>query len=78
MEWEWIFGVFVCVVMGKVELRLTKGETNVVGEVNGMDKISIGIDDSEGNINYMVDFLSRALPNPISEIGFEIGIDMSR
>lgn len=47
VEWEWIFGVFLCVVMGKVELRLTNGETDVVVEVNGMHNIDIGIEDIE-------------------------------
>ena len=26
VKWEWIFEVFVCVVMEKVELRLTEGK----------------------------------------------------
>lgn len=78
VEWEWIFGVLVCVVMGKVELRLTEGETDVVVEVNGMDNIDIDIEDSEEKIEYMVDFLCKALPNPVFTIGFEIGIEMAK
>jgi len=43
-----------------------------------MDNIDIGIEDSEGNIEYMVDFLRKALPSPISKIAFEIGIEMAK
>lgn len=72
-----IWGVF-CVVMGNVELRLTEGEIDVVVEVNGMDNIDIGIEHSDGKIEYMMDFLCKALPNPISKNGFEIGIEMAK
>lgn len=72
--WEWIFGVFLYVVMEKLELRLTEGETNVVVEVNGMDKI----EDSDGKIDYMVDFLCQALPNLVSNIDLEIVIEMAK
>jgi len=73
----WGFKMVVQVV-GKIELRLTEGETDLVVEVNGMDNIDIGIEDNEGNIEYMVDFLCKALPNPVSKIGFEIGIEMTK
>ena len=33
---------------------------------------------SDGKIEYMVDFLCKALPNPVSKIGFEIGIEMAK
>ena len=51
VEWEWIFGVFVCVEMGRFELRWTEGEIVVVVEVNGMDNIDISIEDSEGRLS---------------------------
>jgi hypothetical protein len=78
VEWEWIFGVLVWVVMGKVELRSTEGETDVVVEVNGMDNIDIGIEDSEEKIEDMVDFLYKALANLVAKIGFEVGIEMAK
>ena len=56
--------MLVWVVMEKVELRSTEGETNVVVEVNGMDNIDIGIEDSEEKIDDMVYFLYKALVNP--------------
>ena len=46
--------MFVCVVMGKVELRSIEGETDVVVEVNSMDNIPICNEDSKENIEDMV------------------------
>lgn len=43
-----------------------------------MDKIDIGIEDSEGKIEDMVDFLYKALTNLVAKIGFEIGIEMAK
>ena len=71
VEWEWIFGVIVWLVMRKVGLRSTNGETSVVVEVDGMDNIDIDIEDSEGNIEDMVDFFCKALANLVAKIGFE-------
>ena len=50
VEWEWIFGVLVWMIMGKVELRSNEGDIDVVVEVNGMDNIDDDIEDREGNI----------------------------
>ena len=43
VEWEWIFGVLVWMVMGNVEFRSAEGDIDAVVEVNGMDNIDIGI-----------------------------------
>ena len=56
----------------------TEVENEFLVEVNGMDNIDIGIEDGEGKIRYMVDFLCKALPNLVSNICFEIGIDMAK
>ena len=76
VEWEWIFGVLVWMVMGKVELRSNEGDIDAVVEVNGMDNIDIGIQDREEKIEDMVDLISKALSNLVSKIGFEVGIEM--
>ena len=47
-------------------------------EVNGMDNIEISIEDSEGKIEDMVDFLYKALTNLVAKIDFELGIEMAR
>jgi len=47
-----------------------------VVEVNGMGNNDISIQDSEGKIEDMVDFLCKALANLVAKIGFEIGIEM--
>ena len=43
-----------------------------------MDNLDIGIEYSEGKIEDMVDFLYKALVNPISKIGFKVGIEMAK
>ena len=48
--------------MRKFELRSIDGEIDVVMEVNGMDNIDIDIEDSEGKIEDMADFICKALP----------------
>ena len=70
VDWEWIFGVLVWVVMGKVELRSNEGDIDVVVEVNGMHNIDDGIEDSEENIEDMVDFFHKAISNLVSKIYF--------
>ena len=78
VEWEWIFRVLVWLVIEKVELRSNEGDIDVMVEVNGMDNIDDGIEDREGNIEDMVDFLCRAFANFVSKIGFEVGIEMAK
>ena len=78
VEWEWIFGVLVWMIMGKVELRSNGGDIDVVVEINGMDNIDDGIEDREGKIEDMVDFLYRAFANFVAKIGFEVGIEMAK
>ena len=43
-----------------------------------MDNIDHGIEDKEGKIEDMVDFLYRAFANFVAKIGFEVGIDMAK
>ena len=73
-----VFGVLVWMVMGKVELRSNEGDIDIVVEVNGMDNIDIGIEDSEEKFEDMVDFLYKDIPNLISKICFEVGIEMTK
>ena len=56
----------------------TQNRANDFVEVNGMDNIDISIEDSEEKIEDMVDFLYKALSNPVSELGFEVGIEMDK
>ena len=46
----------------------------VVVEVNGMDKIDIGIEDSEGMTEDMVDFLYRTFANFFAKLSFDAGM----
>ena len=62
--------------MGKVELRSNEGDFDVVVEVNGMNNIDDGIEDREGTIEEMVDFLCRAFAKFVAKIDFEVGIEM--
>ena len=78
VEWEWIFWVFVWVVIGKVELRSIEGEIDIMEEVHGMDDVDISIEDSEGMIEDMADLFCKDLANLVSKIGFEVGIEMSK
>jgi hypothetical protein len=78
VEWEWIFGVLVWMIMGKVELRSNEGDIDVVVEVNGMGNIDDGIEDREGKIEDMVDFLCRAFAKFVAKIDFEVGIEMAK
>ena len=64
--------------MGKVELRSNEGDIDVVVEANGMNNIYDDIEDREGNIEDMVDFLYRAFANFVAKIGFEVGIEMAK
>ena len=64
--------------MGKVELRSNEGDFDVVVEVNGMNNIDDGIEDREGKIEDMVDFLYGAFANFVAKIGFEVGIEMAK
>ena len=43
-----------------------------------MDSIEIGIEDSEENIEDMVDLFYKARSNLFSKIGFQVGIEMSK
>lgn len=70
VECEWIFGVLVWLVIGKVELRLIDGKIDVVVEVNVIFNIDIGIEDREGNMDDMMDFLCMAFTKFVAKIGF--------
>lgn len=78
VEWAGIFGVLVWVVIWKVELRSIEGETDVLVEVNGMDNIDIGIEDSEENIEDIVGFLYKSLSNLVTKINFKVQIEMAK
>ena len=43
-----------------------------------MDNIDDGIEDREGKIEDMVDFLCRAFSKFVANIGFEVGIEMAK
>ena len=43
-----------------------------------MNNIDDGIEDREGKIEDMVDFLYRAFANFVAKIGFEVGIEMAK
>ena len=62
--------------MGKVELRSNEGDIDVVVDANVMNNIDDGIEDIEGKIEDMVDFLYRAFANFVANIGFEVGIEI--
>jgi hypothetical protein len=49
-----------------------------VVEVNGMGNIDDGIEDREGKIEDMVDFLCRAFAKFVAKIDFEVGIEMAK
>jgi hypothetical protein len=49
-----------------------------VVEVNGMGNIDDGIEDREGKIEDMVDFLCRAFAKFVANIDFEVGIEMAK
>ena len=47
-------------------------------EANGMNNIDDDIEDREGNIEDMVDFLCRAFAKFVAKIDFEVGIEMAK
>jgi hypothetical protein len=49
-----------------------------VVEVNGMGNIDDGIEDREGKIEDMVDFLCRAFAKFVAKIDVEVGIEMAK
>jgi len=64
--------------LGKAELRSSNGETHLVIEVNSMDKIHIGIEDNNENIQDMVDSLCNDVANLVAKIGFVVGIETAK
>jgi len=64
--------------MGNVELSSTKGENEVVVELNGIDNIEIGIEDTEEKIDDMVCLFSKALAHLTTKIGFEVNIETTK
>ena len=64
--------------MGKVELRSNEGDIDDLVEANHMNNIDDGIEDREGKIEDMVDFLYRAFAKFVVKIGFEVGIEMAK